>query len=123
MATKKKTKAKAKAAKKTKGKTRAPKRAGKSAARKAAPKKSAPKKSAKPTAARAAAAPQPPVAVVPPPGERVGTVVHYYGNLSVAIIELDTGALKVGDTIHIKGHTTDFQQPVESMEIDHVHVN
>lgn len=115
MATKKKAKSKAKSAKKTKKKS-APKAANKKkAARKPASKKTAAKKSskAKPKAATAAA----------PPGEQVGTVVHYYGHLSVAIIRLDTGTLRVGDVIHIKGHTSDFRQPVESMEIDHVHVN
>lgn len=126
MPTKKKTKTKAKSAKKPKSKSAAPKKPPKKAARKPAPKKAASKKSAKAkpkTARKAAPAVPPPITPPPPPGERVGTVVHYYGNLSVAIIELDTGSLRVGDVIHIKGHTTDFSQPVESMEIDHAHVN
>ncbi len=55
--------------------------------------------------------------------ERVGIVTHYYNHLSVAIVQLDTGSLRVGDTIHIKGHTSDFSQPVDSLEIDHVHVD
>jgi putative protease len=67
--------------------------------------------------------PAAPTAVTPPPGERIGTVTHYYSHLSVAIIELDTGSLRVGDVVHIKGHTSDFQQRVESMEIDRVNVN
>jgi putative protease len=41
----------------------------------------------------------------------------------VAILKLEKGVLRVGEHIHIKGHTSDFSQPVESMEIDHVHVN
>jgi putative protease len=51
--------------------------------------------------------------------QRVGIVVHYYSHLSVAIIKLDQAALRVGDPIHIKGHTTDFKQRVESMQIEH----
>ncbi|MBI3597662.1 MAG: hypothetical protein HY203_10975 [Nitrospirae bacterium] len=49
----------------------------------------------------------------------VGVVTHYYSHLSVAVVKLDQGALQVGDTIHIKGHTTDFQQRVESMQVEH----
>ncbi len=54
--------------------------------------------------------------------ERVGIVTHYYSHLSVAIIRMERGNLRVGDTVHLKGHTSDFRQRVESMEIDHVHV-
>ncbi len=48
----------------------------------------------------------------------VGTVSHYYGKLGVAGIEL-TGELKVGDAIHILGHTSDFNQTVDSIQIEH----
>lgn len=48
----------------------------------------------------------------------VGTVSHYYGNLGVAGIEL-VSELKVGDTIHIHGHTSDFTQTVDSIQIEH----
>ena len=47
----------------------------------------------------------------------VGTVSHYYGKLGVAGIELSS-ELKVGDTIHILGHTSDFTQTVDSIEIE-----
>jgi putative protease len=47
----------------------------------------------------------------------VGQVMHYFGKINVAAIEL-TGDLKVGDTIRIKGHTSDFTQTVDSMQID-----
>jgi putative protease len=53
--------------------------------------------------------------------KQVGTVTHYYGHLSVGIIELQD-VLKVGDTVHIKGHTDDFTEAVESMEIEHASV-
>jgi hypothetical protein len=55
--------------------------------------------------------------------ERVGVVTHYYSHLAVAVIELDSGMLREGDTIHIKGHTSDFTQKVGSMEVNHVHVS
>ncbi|MDY7107134.1 MAG: EF-Tu/IF-2/RF-3 family GTPase [Planctomycetota bacterium] len=50
--------------------------------------------------------------------ELVGTVTHYFGKAHVAGIELTEGELHVGDTIHIKGHTSDFTQTVDSMQID-----
>ena len=50
--------------------------------------------------------------------KRIGTVVHYYGNAGVAGVVLED-TLKVGDTIHVVGHTTDFVEPVGSIEIDH----
>ncbi len=53
--------------------------------------------------------------------QRMGYVTHYYNRLEVAVLEL-TDELKVGDTIHIFGHTTNFIQPVESMEIEHQQV-
>ena len=57
------------------------------------------------------------------PGERIGVVTHYYGHLSVAVVKLDPGtALRIGDNIHIKGHTSDFGQRVESLQIGHAPV-
>lgn len=50
---------------------------------------------------------------------RIGEVTHYYNHLHVAGITVTDGALHKGDKIHIKGHTSDFEQAVESMEIDH----
>jgi translation elongation factor EF-Tu-like GTPase len=50
--------------------------------------------------------------------QEVGTVVDFFAKVNVAGIQM-TGRLAVGDTIHIKGHTTDFQQTVESMQIEH----
>lgn len=55
-------------------------------------------------------------------GERIGVVTHYYSHLSVAIVLMERGSLRIGDRVRIKGHTSDFEQRVESMEIDHVHV-
>jgi len=52
------------------------------------------------------------------PGKEIGKVVHYYTDLGVGIIELK-GTLKVGDKIKIKGATSDFEQKVNSMQIEH----
>jgi translation elongation factor EF-Tu-like GTPase len=52
------------------------------------------------------------------PDQAIGTVTHYYSHLSVAAVTL-TDTLRVGDRIHIVGHTTNVEQPVESMEVDH----
>jgi putative protease len=48
----------------------------------------------------------------------VGKVTHYYTHLGVAVVELED-ELKIGDVIHIKGHTSDFTQTVDSMQIEH----
>ena len=49
----------------------------------------------------------------------IGTVVHQWRQVGAALISVADGQLSVGDTIHIKGHTTDFVQMVESMQVDH----
>jgi len=51
----------------------------------------------------------------------VGKITHYFGKISVAIVEL-SGALKVGDRVHIKGNSTDFEQDVSSIQIEHENV-
>ena len=48
----------------------------------------------------------------------IGHVTHYFGKVQVAAIQLTEGELSVGDTIHIKGHTSDFTQTIDSMQID-----
>lgn len=53
--------------------------------------------------------------------KEIGKITHYYSHLSVGIIEL-SDTLKVGDTIHIKGHTSDFTQNVDSIQIEHANV-
>lgn len=49
---------------------------------------------------------------------QVGKVTHYFTKIGVAVIEITDGGIKVGDEIHIKGHTTDFKQKVTSMQIE-----
>jgi hypothetical protein len=48
----------------------------------------------------------------------VGRVTHYFNHLNVAVLHL-TAELKIGEQIHIMGHTTDFIQRIASLEVDH----
>jgi len=50
--------------------------------------------------------------------KEIGVITHFYGHISVGIIEL-SDVLKVGENIHIKGHSSDFTQAVDSMQIEH----
>jgi hypothetical protein len=54
-------------------------------------------------------------------GEQIGKVTHFFNKISVVVIELTAG-IKVGDRIRIKGHEADFEQPIDSMQIEHVNV-
>jgi hypothetical protein len=143
-AKKAKPKSKSKPAKKAPAKKPAISRKAKAPAKKPAAKKAAGKKhpatksAVKPPAPRkapvarlsavAVAAPRAPAKPVPAavpdrgplPGEEpVGVVTHYFGHLSVAVVRLDTGSLQIGDTIRILGHTTDFRQRVDSLQVEH----
>ena len=51
--------------------------------------------------------------------KKIGVVTHYYTHLGVGIIKIEEEGLKVADTLHFKGHTTDFQQTVDSIQIEH----
>lgn len=147
MATTKRAKTKAKPKKKKKAATRKPATRATVRARKTATKKTRDKKTRaktvkkrsapgarpkKAAAARKPVAPRPraaasaavaaPLTIPPPGGVRVGVVTHYYSHLSVAIIRLESGNLREGDFVHVKGHTSDFSQRVASMEVEHMHV-
>ena len=50
--------------------------------------------------------------------KEIGVISHYFGKVSVGIIEL-TDSLKKGDTIHIRGAHDDFTQTIDSMQIEH----
>lgn len=51
--------------------------------------------------------------------ERVGVVAHYYTQISVAVVDVTGDSLSVGETLRFRGSTTDFTQPLESMEVEH----
>jgi putative protease len=51
----------------------------------------------------------------------VGRITHFFSKIDVAVIELKA-TLSVSDTIAIKGPTTDFEQRVDSMQIEHKNV-
>ena len=53
---------------------------------------------------------------------QIGKITHYFAKIGVAVIEITDGSIKVGDEIHIKGHTSDFRQKVSSMQIEHENV-
>ncbi len=113
-------------------KTKAPKKSAKEkASAKAAkkrPAKKAPKKKSSAKKSLRAGARKPKAAVPPPlpmpwrqplPGEKsLGVVEDFYGHVSVIALTLQ-GPLKVGDRIHVRGHTTDMTETVDSLQIDH----
>ena len=51
----------------------------------------------------------------------IGHVTHYFNKINVAVMTIKD-ELKIGETIHILGHTTDFMQKVTSMQIEHKNV-
>lgn len=51
--------------------------------------------------------------------QKIGIITHYFGKIGVAALKITDGELRVGDTIRIKGHTSDFTQIVESMQVEH----
>ncbi|MBU4198670.1 MAG: hypothetical protein L6455_10235 [Kiritimatiellae bacterium] len=56
------------------------------------------------------------------PEIEIGYVTHYFSQVGVAAIQLTNGELAVGDTIHVKGHTSDFTTRVDSMQVEHQNV-
>lgn len=51
--------------------------------------------------------------------EKIGEVTHYFPHVNAAAVKLLKSGLKVGDSIYIKGHTTDFKERVLSIQLDH----
>ena len=49
----------------------------------------------------------------------IGEVVHYFSKVKAAVIKVNKNKVSSGDTIRFKGHTTDFNQKIASMQIDH----
>jgi translation initiation factor IF-2 len=54
-----------------------------------------------------------------PQGDQLGKVVAFFRIPVVAVVKVAKGSLKVGDSIWIKGHTTDLKQTVASMQVNH----
>jgi len=50
--------------------------------------------------------------------KQIGEITHYFDHLGVAVFKL-SAPLHVGDTVHIAGHTTDFEQEIKEMQVDH----
>jgi putative protease len=50
--------------------------------------------------------------------EEVGIVVKFFSKPSVAAIEVTGDQLSIGDTVHFKGHTTDFEEEIASMQVE-----
>ena len=54
--------------------------------------------------------------------EQVGVVTHFFDKILVAAVRVTDGEITVGDTIHIKGHTTDVTQTIDSIQMEHASV-
>jgi len=52
---------------------------------------------------------------------KIGEITHFFDKIQVAIIKLDK-PLKKGDKIKIKGSTTDLEEDIESMQVDHADI-
>jgi hypothetical protein len=57
--------------------------------------------------------------MITPMEERLGSVIKYFDKTSIAAVKLDFGELATGDSIHIKGTSTDFTQKIDLLEFDH----
>lgn len=53
----------------------------------------------------------------------VGKVTHYFSRLGVAVVQIDRDGIAVGETVRIKGETTDMTQEVKSMQMEHREVD
>jgi translation elongation factor EF-1alpha len=52
------------------------------------------------------------------PEQKIGEVIKFFSKPSVAAIKITDGTLLAGDRIKFKGHTTDFEDQVQSMQVD-----
>ena len=55
-------------------------------------------------------------------GEKIGEITHFFSKISVGIIKISEGSLKVGDKIMIKGFTSNVEQGIESMQLNHQNI-
>ncbi len=51
-------------------------------------------------------------------GTFIGRVTHYFPHVNAAVVKIEKSSLKLGDKILVKGHTTNFKQPINSLQID-----
>lgn len=51
--------------------------------------------------------------------ERIGSVIKFFDKTSIAAVKLDFGDLATGDSIRVKGNSTDFIQKIDDLEFDH----
>jgi len=51
--------------------------------------------------------------------EEAGVITHYFPKVDAAVVKLTKSSLSVGDSIVIKGHTSDFKEKVQSIQLDH----
>jgi translation initiation factor IF-2 len=54
--------------------------------------------------------------------EEIGKITHYFSKINVGVLEITKGNVQVGETLHIKGHTTDYYQKILSMQVEHAAV-
>lgn len=52
----------------------------------------------------------------------VGEVTHFFPHVKAGVIQVKSGEINIGDTLLLKGHTSDFKQKVSSMQVNHVPV-
>ncbi|MHC5040171.1 MAG: EF-Tu/IF-2/RF-3 family GTPase [Planctomycetota bacterium] len=52
------------------------------------------------------------------PEEEIGKVTRFFAKIGVAGIRIEKGSIRVGDTIHVLGHTSDFNETIHSMQIE-----
>ena len=54
--------------------------------------------------------------------EEIGVVTHYFPHVEAAVVKIIGSSLSVGDTIIIKGHTTEFKEKINSMQLEHASI-
>ena len=52
----------------------------------------------------------------------IGKIVHYFPHVKAGVLKVTKGSVSLGDVIHIKGHTTDFKQKINSLQLDRVSI-
>jgi putative protease len=67
----------------------------------------------------AAPAPAPVAPIAAQVPQRIGVVTHFFPHAEAGIVTVEVGEIRVGDTVHFRGHTTDYYQRVDRIEVDH----